>query len=86
MDLSQEMAAALREEFPHLQDLPPDALQAGTPLFGPEGIGLDSIDALELVVILRRRFKVEIPDRVAGEKAFKSFGALVEFVRGATKR
>jgi acyl carrier protein len=86
MDLSQELDTVLRQEFPHLQDLPPTALAADTPLFGPEGIGLDSIDALELVVILRRRFKVEIPDRNTGERAFKSFGALVEFVRGAKKR
>jgi acyl carrier protein len=84
MDLADEVRAVLVEEL-HLEDLRPAEITAETRLFGPEGIGLDSIDALELVVILKRRFKVDIPDRAAGERAFSSFGALVEFVRGARK-
>ncbi len=84
MDLEDEVRAVLREEL-HLEDLRPEDLKPETALFGPTGIGLDSIDALELVVILKRHFKVDIPDRAAGERAFKSFGSLVEFVRGARK-
>jgi acyl carrier protein len=80
MELADELRQALIEEL-RLEDVKPDRIQADTVLFGPQGLGLDSIDALELVVVLRRRFKVDITDRAAGEKAFKSFGALVEFVR-----
>jgi acyl carrier protein len=84
MDLADEVRTVLKDEL-RLEDVRPEDLRPETPLFGPEGVGLDSIDALELVVILKRRFKVDIPDRAAGERAFKSFGALVEFVRGARK-
>jgi acyl carrier protein len=84
MELADEVRAVLREEL-KLADLKPEQLRAETPLFGPDGLGLDSIDALELVVILKRRFKVDIPDRAAGERAFQSIGSLVEFVRGARK-
>ena len=45
-------------------------LKPETRLFGPEGLGLDSIDALEIVVELKKRFKVQIADPAAGEKAF----------------
>jgi acyl carrier protein len=50
-----------------------------TPIFG-EGLGLDSIDALELVVLVEERFHVSIPDEEVGRRAFASVGALVEFI------
>ena len=84
MDLSDEVCAVLKEEL-RLDDLQRSDLKADTPLFGPQGIGLDSIDALELVVVLKRRFKTEIADRSVGETAFRSFGSLVEFVRTTRK-
>lgn len=84
MDLADKVRDVLRAEL-KLEDLKPEQLKADTPLFGPTGLGLDSIDALELVVILKRHFKVEIADRASGERAFKNFGSLVEFVRGAGK-
>lgn len=84
MDLADEVRAVLRKEL-NLEDLQPEKLQADTPLFGPDGLGLDSIDALELVVILKRAFGVKIEDRAQGERAFKTFGSLVEFIRGAKK-
>ncbi len=84
MDLSDEVCAVLKAEL-HLEDLERADLTPDTPLFGPKGIGLDSIDALELVVVLKRHWKAEIADRSVGETAFKSFGSLVEFVRAARK-
>ena len=49
------------------------------PLFG-EGLGLDSIDALELVVLVEERFQVAIPDEEIGRRAFASVNALVDFI------
>jgi acyl carrier protein len=71
-----------------LEEIGPEHLQAETRLFGPQGVGLDSIDALELVTILKRDFKIDIQqlDRKVIEKAFQSFGALVEFVASAPKK
>ena len=55
-------------------DIPDDA-----PIFG-EALGLDSIDALELVVLVEERFHVSIPDEDVGRRAFASVNALVEFI------
>ena len=49
------------------------------PIFG-EGLGLDSIDALELVVLVEERFGVSIPDEEVGKEAFASVNALVDFI------
>ncbi len=84
MELADEVRTVLCQEL-KLEGVTPESLRPETPLFGPEGLGLDSIDALELVVILRKRFKADIPDRKVGEQALKTFGTLVEFVRGARK-
>jgi acyl carrier protein len=49
------------------------------PLFG-EGLGLDSIDALELAVAIERKYKVVIPDEAVGKRAFSSVTALADYV------
>ena len=49
------------------------------PIFG-EALGLDSIDALELVVLVEDRFHVSIPDEEVGRRAFGSVTALVDFI------
>jgi acyl carrier protein len=45
-----------------------------------DGLGLDSIDALELTVALEKRYKLSIPDEEVGKKAFASVNALATFV------
>ena len=53
---------------------------------GGEGLGLDSIDALELVVLVEERFHVSVPDEEVGKRAFASVSALIDFIlheRGA---
>ena len=54
------------------------------PIFGHaddgRGLGLDSIDALELVVLVEERFNVTIPDEDVGKRAFASVAALADFI------
>lgn len=57
----------------------PGAIADDTALFG-EGLGLDSIDALELVVGLEQEFGVQVPDEAVGREAFASINTLAEFV------
>ena len=63
-----------------LEDITPETIEADAPLFG-EGLGLDSIDALELVVSLEKTYGVFIPDSEVGKKVFRSVNALAEFVK-----
>jgi acyl carrier protein len=62
-----------------LEGMAPDDIEDGAPLFG-DGLGLDSIDALELVLGIEQVFGVKIEDESAGLKAFKSVQALTDFI------
>ena len=62
-----------------LEGMGPDDIEDGAPLFG-DGLGLDSIDALELVLGIEQVFGVKIEDEAAGLKAFKSVQALTDFI------
>ena len=50
------------------------------PLFGPEGLGLDSIDALELVVGLEKQFGVKVQNSEAAKQALATVNALHDYV------
>jgi acyl carrier protein len=73
-DLKTKIIAALK-----LQDITPDKIDDDAPLFG-SGLGLDSIDALELVVMLEKNYGVVIKDIEQGRPAFRSVRALAEFI------
>jgi acyl carrier protein len=66
-------------------DVSPADILDDAPIFG-EGLGLDSIDALELVVLVEERFQVAIPDEEVGRRAFASVNALVEFIMSERAR
>ena len=60
-------------------DIDPTTIQSDAPLFG-EGLGLDSVDALELVLGLEQEFGIKVEDEEVGVKAFASVNALVDFI------
>jgi acyl carrier protein len=60
-------------------DVSPTDIPDDSAIFG-DGLGLDSIDALELVVLVEERFQVTIPDEEVGKRAFASVSALVDFI------
>jgi acyl carrier protein len=62
-----------------LVDLTPEMIENDAPLFG-EGLGLDSIDALELVLGLEKEFGVIIPDAEVGKKVFQSVRTMAQYV------
>jgi acyl carrier protein len=64
----------------HLEGMTPADIEDGAPLFG-DGLGLDSIDALELVIGIEKTFGVRIQDEEVGTKAFASVDALVVFLK-----
>ena len=62
-----------------LEDITPDDIEDDAPLF-VEGLGLDSIDALELVVALDRNYKVKVDTEEKGRKILRSVSSLVDFL------
>lgn len=63
----------------NLEDLSPEDIDPQESLFG-EGFGLDSIDALELVVMIEKHYGIRITDMEVGRKAFANINALAEFI------
>jgi acyl carrier protein len=62
-----------------LQDITAGQIEDDAPLFGT-GLGLDSIDALELVVMLEKNYGIVIKDIEEGRPAFRSVRTLAEFI------
>jgi acyl carrier protein len=62
-------------------DVDPATIEDAQPLFG-EGLGLDSIDALELVLGIEQEFGVKVEDEEMGQAALSSVNALADFVTG----
>ena len=63
-----------------LEDLTPEMIENDAPLFG-EGLGLDSIDALELVLGMEKEFGVIIPDAEVGKRVFQSVRTMAQYVQ-----
>jgi acyl carrier protein len=63
----------------NLEGLTPEELDENAPLFGPD-FGLDSIDALELIVMLDKNYKIKIEDPKEGRKVFQSVRTIAEYI------
>ncbi|MBN1847752.1 MAG: acyl carrier protein [Deltaproteobacteria bacterium] len=64
----------------NLEEITPEEIDNDAPLFR-DGLGLDSIDALELVVAIEKIFRIIIEDEDVGKRAFASINALARFVQ-----
>jgi acyl carrier protein len=72
-------------EVLNLEDMQPDDIDNDAPLFG-EGLGLDSIDALELIVMMEKQYGIKIKDPAAGKDIFKSVAVMADYIsRNRTK-
>ena len=67
----------------NLGGMKPEMIDDHAPLFG-DGLGLDSVDALELVVALEKEFGIKIKSQEMGREVFSSVASLSQFIEGRT--
>lgn len=65
----------------NLEELDIEDFANDTPLFGDDGIGLDSIDALELIVLMEKDYNLKIANPEEGSKIFYSVNTMAEYIR-----
>lgn len=68
-----------------LEDMTAEDIDAQAPLFG-EGLGLDSIDALELIVLLEREYGIKLSNPAEGKQIFKSIASIADYVSKNRKK
>ena len=72
-------------EVLNFEDIKQEDIDNDAPLFG-EGLGLDSIDALELIVLMEKNYGIKIKDPSAGKEIFKSVNTMAEYISKNRKK
>jgi acyl carrier protein len=74
LKLKSEIIEAL-----NLEGMKPEDIDENAPLFG-DGLGLDSIDALELIVLMEKNYGIKLTDPAKGKEVLKSVAVMAEFI------
>lgn len=77
-ELKQKLKLQLIEQL-NLEDIEPDEIDSSEQLFG-DGLGLDSIDALEIIVLLEKEYGIKVEDPKKGKDIFESIDTLAAFI------
>jgi acyl carrier protein len=77
--LIQDLRKDIVEQL-NLQDIKPEEIQEDEPLF-VKGLGLDSIDALELIVLLQKKYGIKLNSAEEGREVFYSLKTMADFIR-----
>lgn len=81
LELKQQIIEAL-----NLEEMTPDEIDTDAPLFGDDGLGLDSIDALELIVLMEKRYGIKLASPAEGKAIFKNVRTIAEYVNENRKK
>jgi acyl carrier protein len=66
-------------EVLNLEDMTPEDIENDAPLFG-EGLGLDSIDVLELIVMMEKEYGIKLKNPAEGKEIFKSINVMAQYI------
>lgn len=64
----------------NLDGMTPEDIDDNAPLFGDEGLGLDSIDVLELIVLLEKNYGIRLASPAQGKEVFRSMAVMADYV------
>ena len=64
----------------NLDGITPEDIDDNAPLFGEEGLGLDSIDVLELIVLLEKNYGIKLDSPAKGRQVFQSIAVMAKYV------
>lgn len=64
----------------NLDGMTPEDIDDDAPLFGDGGLGLDSIDVLELIVLLEKNYGIKLSSPVQGKEVFRSMAVMADYV------
>ena len=78
--LKEDLKKQIIEQL-NLEDISPSDIADESLLFNDEGLGLDSIDALELIVLLEKYHGIQVTNPDEGKEAFKSINTMAEYIR-----
>ena len=81
LELKEKIIDAL-----NLEDMTPEDIDASAPLFGDGGIGLDSIDALEIIVLLENNYGIRLDNAAEGKAIFTSIESIADYVQKNRKK
>ncbi|MCC6181878.1 MAG: acyl carrier protein [Bacteroidia bacterium] len=81
--LIEKLKAQIIEQL-NLAEVKPEDINPEAPLFG-DGLGLDSIDALELIVLLEKHYGIKIQDPKDGKTIFQSVKTMAEYIKSQGK-
>lgn len=80
LELKQQIIEAL-----NLEDVTPEEIDNNASLFG-EGLGLDSIDALELIVLMEKNYGIKLKDPAESKEIFKSINVMADYIAKNRKK
>ena len=83
-ELKEKLKAQIIAQL-NLEDLSPSDIENDTPFFGEEGLGLDSIDALEFIVLLDGTYGIKIGSPEEAKGIFENINTMAEFIENSKK-
>ena len=79
-ELIEKLKAQLIDAL-NLEEITPEDIDPEAPLFGEDGLGLDSIDALEIILLLDKDYGIKLKNPAEGKQVFYSVKTMADFIR-----
>lgn len=78
-DLRYKLTSQIVEAL-NLEEINPEEIDVHAPLFGDQGLGLDSIDALEIIVLLEKQYGIRLANAAEGKTIFTSIENIAKYI------